>query len=194
MVHYINHVVVLTIYLLAPLHPPHIGMAKPQSWQQKVTGKIHTIMLNNSIYIHNHDHIDDTSAIFWFWSLSTLLENSFILSVLFSYLQTIFHFMTKAIGREFPQTPVNQPACNSTCSSYFFLWRYSPWSYMTPSLPELHQRPCSLTLLVSLPVFPSVLHNNHSLIQMNISSTLKKIQKSLSPTLASSNHLISLLI
>lgn len=188
---------VLIVYSLAHLTSPHIALAKPQSWQQKGAGKIHTIMVYNAIYIHNHDYRVDTSTVFWFQSL---LHSS----------KKLFHTSCGVLRRPKPppliswQSEENVHKLQSTSvGTTLHVLPTFPCGYIVPVVIWCHPFQNFISshahLLSSL--FKSCHCTSISLFlpqsfphSMNvISSVLKKIQKSLSPILVYSNHFISLL-
>lgn len=104
--------------------------------QGKVAGEIHTIMLNSTIYIHNHDYVDTS---FWFHSL-------------FHSSRRLFHSSSAVLKPPKPP-PISDKGSQKRTSkflytslcvsdplwcSHLFLWMYCPGCHTMPTLPELH--------------------------------------------------------
>jgi len=97
-----KHPFVSVIHTLAPLPHLHTGLEKPPSWQWMVAGEIHTIMLNSTIYSHNHDYYSWHSILVSF--TVPLFWKALILPLLFSNLQNLLPFLTTATWRELPKS------------------------------------------------------------------------------------------
>lgn len=179
--------VVLIIYLLLVSLPHlHIGLAKPslgsEGWLEKS---------KQSCWITTFIFIIMTIEHAGFIHFFTLLEDNFILSLLLSNPQNPFCFMTKAIRREFPETPINQ----LTCIWYFTLFlsfsvdALSMLSYnVNPSRTALNSMPTysldssRISFDQYFPISCTIIPSSHKCYFFHVKN---KTQKSLYPTLAS---------
>lgn len=111
---------------LAPLPRPHIGLAKPQSWQLKVSGEIHIIVLNSTIIFIIMIIQLTPPQHSGFIHFSTLLEGYFLLSLLFSIFQN--HLLFHGKGNKKRITTNSSPPAYSHLILYalptFFLQMY----------------------------------------------------------------------